>query len=305
MTPGTRPADPLLELVLTDLAAETAALDALVRDLGELDWRTPTPAPGWDVASQIAHLAWTDEVAVAAATDKASWDALVLEALADPAAYVDAQALAGGRATGAELLARWRASGPALYAALRAFPVGRKLPWFGPPMSPTSMATARFMETWAHGLDVAEALGTQPQPGDRVRHVAHLGVRTRDFAFAQHSLQAPNEEFRVELRSPSGELWVWGPAKAHQFVRGSAYDFALRVTQRRHRDDLDLVAVGPDASRWLDLAQAFAGPPGPGRAPSVEDLAKAARRPGRAVSPVLEERAAESLETGAGGVLDG
>ena len=25
---------------------------------------------GWDVATSIAHLAWTDEVAVAAATDK-------------------------------------------------------------------------------------------------------------------------------------------------------------------------------------------------------------------------------------------
>jgi hypothetical protein len=40
------------------------------------------------------------------------------------------------------------------------------------------------------------------------------------------------------------------------------------VTQRRHRDDLDLVAVGPDADRWLDVAQAFAGPPGEGREPS-------------------------------------
>ena len=132
-------------------------------------------------------------------------------------------------------------------------------------MSPASMATARFMETWAHSLDVAEALGVEPEPSDRIRHVAHIGVRTRNFAFAVHSLEAPTEEFRVELRSPSGEVWEWGPADAAQSVHGPAYDFCLRVTQRRHRDDLDLTAVGPDADRWLDIAQAFAGPPGEGR----------------------------------------
>ena len=49
--------------------------------------------------------------------------------------------------------------------------------------------------------------------------------------------------------APSGELWEWGPVDAEQSVRGSAYDFCLLVTQRRHRDDLDLVATGPDADQ--------------------------------------------------------
>ncbi len=257
----------VLEQVLADLTAEGDALEALVAPLDETGWRTTTPAAGWDVATQIAHLAWTDEVAVKAATDKAAWDALVLEAIADPEGYVDARALEAAQAAPADLLARWRAARPALAEVLRNYPEGAKIPWFGPPMSPASMATARFMETWAHALDVAEALGRVPEPTDRVRHVAHLGVRTRNFAFGVHGLEPPAEEFRVELRAPSGELWTWGPEHATQRVTGSAYDFCLRVTQRRHRADLDLVAVGVDAGRWLDLAQAFAGPPGAGRAP--------------------------------------
>ena len=258
----------VLDQVLGDLAAETDALGAIVSPLDESGWRTPTPAPGWDVATQIAHLAWTDEVATAAATDKEKWDAIVVAAMADPTSYIDDMALEGGRAPRADLLARWRTARSALQDALRSCPAGHKMPWFGPPMSPTSMATARFMETWAHGLDVADALGVELEPTDRIRHVAHIGVRTRNFSFAANSLQPPAEEFRIELRSPSGELWEWGPADAAQTVRGSAHDFCLRVTQRRHRDDLDLVAVGPDANHWLDIAQAFAGPPGPGRAPS-------------------------------------
>ena len=61
----------VLTQVLADLAAEGDRLDALVAGLDEAGWRTPTPAAGWDVATQVAHLAWTDEASVAAATDKA------------------------------------------------------------------------------------------------------------------------------------------------------------------------------------------------------------------------------------------
>ena len=129
------------------------------------------------------------------------------------------------------------------------------------------MATARFMETWAHGRDVAEALGVVPPRDDRVRHVVHIGIRTRGFSFAGRGLQAPSAPIHVALTLPSGALHEDGPADADQSVRGSAYDFALLVTQRVHRDDADLVAVGPDADRWLDVAQAFAGPSGGGRAP--------------------------------------
>ena len=257
----------LLETVLTDLDTESGRLDALVADLPEDGWRTPTPAAGWDVATQIAHLAWTDEAAHAAATDPAAWDALVLSAIEDPSGYVDSSALAGGAVPPSELLARWRAGRASLATALRAAPDGERLPWFGPPMSPTSMATARFMETWAHSLDVHHALAAEPEVTDRVRHVAHLGVRTRNFAFATNGLDAPADEFRVELTAPSGDVWSWGPEDATQSVRGSAYDFCLLVTQRIHRDDTDLVAQGRDATAWLAIAQCFAGFSGDGRSP--------------------------------------
>ena len=266
MTEDPKRREQLLQVV-ADLGAEGDALDDLVATLDDQGWRTPTPAAGWDIAHQVAHLAWTDEVAVKAATDKEAWDAVVLQAIEDPEGFVDTEATRLGASEPAELLARWRRARAALAETLLAVPEGTKLPWFGPPMSPTSMATARYMETWAHGLDVAEALGVTSTPTDRIRHLVHLGVRTRNFAFSVHRFEAPAEEFRVELTSPGGETWAYGPEGAPQSVRGSAYDFCLLVTQRRHRDDLDLVATGPDADRWLDIAQAFAGPPGAGREP--------------------------------------
>ena len=263
----------VLEAVLADLAAEGDLIESWVAPLSDAEWRQPTPAEGWDIATTIAHLAWTDEVAVTAAGSatpegKEAWDAVVLDAIADPSGFVDAMAFEGGRATSDDLLRRWRLARPALGDALRAFPEGQKLPWFGPPMSPASMATARLMETWAHGIDVADALGIKVEPTDRIKNVAHLGVRTRNFAFANNGLEAPAEEFRVELTAPSGALWIWGPEDAAQSVRGSAIDFCLLVTQRRHRADLDLVAAGADATKWLEIAQAFAGPSGEGRPPA-------------------------------------
>ena len=205
----------VLDQVLADLAAESAVLEAMVAGLDDSGWRTPTPAAGWDVATQVAHVAWTDEVATAAATDKEAWDAFVLAAIADPTGYIDAQALAAGAVEPAALLERWQQARAALEQALRGYPAGQKMPWFGPPMSPTSMATARFMETWAHGLDVADALGIEPERTDRVRHVAHLGVRTRDFAFATHGLEPPGEEFRIELVAPVGRALGLGAGRRH------------------------------------------------------------------------------------------
>ena len=261
----------LLTGLLDDLTAESDQLRVTVERLGPDGWTWPTPAPGWTVATQVAHLLWTDEVAVLAAHShqtpeaKQAWDGVVLAAINDPMGYVDAGAFEIAALPRDEVLSRWTAGRAGLRDALTALPDGQRMPWFGPPMSAASMATARFMETWAHALDVYDAAGPRPEPTDRIRHVAHLGVRTRNYSYSVHGEGPPAEEFRVELTAPSGELWTWGPPDAEQSVRGPAYDFCLLVTQRVNRADTDLVAVGGDAEHWLRIAQAFAGPPGPGR----------------------------------------
>jgi uncharacterized protein (TIGR03084 family) len=267
----------LLTGLLDDLTAEGDQLRDTVDRLGERGWRRPTPADGWTVATSVAHLLWTDEVAVLSAhshrsgEDKAAWDDVVLRAIDDPHGFVDAAAHELATLPRAEVLGRWAAGRAALRQALTELPEGLKMPWFGPPMSPPSMVTARFMETWAHALDVYDAAAQddgqeRPEPTDRIRHVAHLGVRTRNYAYSVQEEEPPAEEFRVQLTAPSGETWAWGPEGAAQSVTGSAYDFCLLVTQRVHRDDTDLVAVGADAEHWLRIAQAFAGPAGKGRA---------------------------------------
>ncbi len=253
------------EPMVADLKAESDDLDGLVADLPAARWSEPTPAPGWTVAHQVAHLLWTDRVALTAVTDEAGFAATLEEAAKDPIGFVDAGAEELAAMPPHRLLADWRTTRARLHAELLTVVDGRKLPWFGPPMSAASMATARLMETWAHGLDVADALGVVRPPTARIRSIAHIGVRTRDFAFAIHGLTPPVDPFRVELQAPDGPTWSWGPEDAAQRVTGSAQDFCLLVTQRRPRSALDVVADGAEAQKWLTIAQAFAGPPGPGR----------------------------------------
>ncbi|MEU4196778.1 TIGR03084 family metal-binding protein [Kribbella sp. NPDC026611] len=254
----------LLDEVLADLWAESAELDRLVGGLAADEWRRLTPAEGWTIAHQVAHLAWTDEAAQLAVTDPDAFKESLEYAAAHAATYVDDGAAETAALPADQLLAYWRETRAELAEALKKVPAGEKVLWYGPPMSPVSMATARLMETWAHGQDVFDALGVERQPSNRLRHIAHLAVRTRGFAYALNNRTPPTDEVRVELTGPDGDVWVWGPEDATQRVTAPAVDFCLLATQRRHRDDLAIQA-SPEAEEWLGIIQAFAGLPGKGR----------------------------------------
>jgi uncharacterized protein (TIGR03084 family) len=251
--------------IVNDLRAESDELDALVAELPAAGWATSTPAVGWTIAHQVGHLLWTDRVALTSITDEPAFADLLTAAAADPVGLVDKAADEEASRPPTELLTDWRRTRARLHSELVGVDSGRKLLWFGPPMSAASMATARLMETWAHGLDVADAFGVTRAATARLRSIAHLGVRTRDYAFSVNGRPVPAEAFRVDLRAPDGSTWSWGPDDASQRVTGSAEHFCYLVTQRRPQGSLDLVAEGPDAQHWLTIAQAFAGPPGSGR----------------------------------------
>jgi len=251
------------EALLDDLAAEEAALDEVVATLGESDWSTPTPAESWDVRDQIAHLAATEEWALRSLTDADGFRKALARFADDPedrATQVQS-GLLGCRPPDSGVVAWWRARRHATGAALRAREPSDRVPWFGPDMSAASFATARLMETWAHGQDVVDALGLERAPTPRLRHVAEIGVRTRGFAYASRGIPMPEVPVRVELTGPDGASWTWGPADSPDRVSGDALDWCLVVTQRRNPGDTDLAVVGDAAHEWIGIAQAFAGEP--------------------------------------------
>ena len=243
-----------------DLAAEQASLDHLVASLTAGQWRRPTPSPGWTVADQIGHLSYFDRagaLAIAHPDRFAEEFTLLVGALEDPG--VDEFTLGAFRRLECDLqLELWRHHRAQLLAAAEGLAEDVRIPWYGPPMSGRSFLAARLMETWAHGLDVADALGLARPATDRLRHVAQLGVITRRWSYTVRGEEPPPGTVRVELTGPSGDRWVWGDEGADDVVRGPAEDFCQVVTQRRHLDDTGL-ETGDLGRHWLVRAQAFAG----------------------------------------------
>ncbi|MEV8632072.1 TIGR03084 family metal-binding protein [Streptosporangium sp. NPDC051023] len=256
-----------LQDVISDVTAEAEELDRLVAGLGADRWALPTPAPGWTIKHQIAHLVFVFRLAGLAASDPETFNARVAEAGKDFNGAVNA-ALAEHLGDPPEtLFAHWQASREASLTALAAVPEEQTVPWLVRPLPPVVLACAGYMELFGHGQDIADTLGVWREPTDRIRHLVGFAVLTKEFGYLARGLTPPREEFRFELTSPSGELWVFGPQDAEQRVTGPAHDFCLLVVRRRHRDDLALTASGAEADRWLDIAQAYRGPAGEGRSP--------------------------------------
>ena len=234
---------------------------------GAPGWSTMTECVPWTVKDQLAHLAWNDNATVMALTDPERFLRAKPSTPEGIQAMVDAVITDSHDRSGPDV-AQWFCTERArLLEAVVGRDPRERMPWYGPEMSIASKLTARFMETWAHGYDITNALGVVRQPTDRVRHVVFLGLQALPNAYAAQGLEVPSAPVRVEVVGPSGALWSFGRAEAVNVIRGQAFDLAQVVTQRVHPADTKLRAEGPVAVQWLSIAQAFAGPPGHGRTP--------------------------------------
>ncbi|PVZ09976.1 TIGR03084 family metal-binding protein [Actinomycetospora cinnamomea] len=269
-------AGPSVDELLADLDDERAAVMALLRDRPPADWSRPTRAEPWTVRDQVAHLAWFDGAFARAISTPEAFEA-ERDAITDVEGFVDA-ANAQVPASGPAALAAWQEAAVAFDRAARACDPTARLPWFGPAMSLRSAITSRIMETWAHGADVADALGTRLPPSDRLRHVADLAVRARAQGYRVRGMDVPDTPVRVELTGPSGAVWGWmsgarvsdpgrhdDPDRSRgDAITGDVEEFCLVLVRRRHVDDTGLVVTGDAAREWMLLGQAFAGTPGKG-----------------------------------------
>lgn len=259
-----------LATLLADLRAETEVTLAMVDALPGPDWERATPASGWAIRDQVSHLAYFDDAATLAASAPDRFTAQARELMATGDGFPDEVAARYRDLPSTELLAWWRRARERLISTFSGVDPRTRVPWYGPDMSAASSITARLMETWAHGQDIADTLGVQREATRRLRNIAHLGVSTFGFAHTLRGLQVPKVGVRVALDAPDAQRWVWGPEDAIDRVEGPALDFCLVVTQRRHVADTGLQVTGSVAERWMSIAQAFAGAPGSGRPPTAE-----------------------------------
>lgn len=248
-----------LNAMIADLESEHESLDQIVADLDGQSWLLPTDSPGWTIADQVSHLQFFDERAALAMTspDEFSVDRQRIFSAAPQDLSVELSRSVSAQ----DLLSAWRESQRELIKAAHTVDPTIRVPWYGPSMAVKSFLTARLMECWAHGEDIAQALGVRREPTERLKHVAHIGIGARAFSLMINQLPEDARPIRVELEAPSGGVWTWGDETSGQRVSGDALDFCLVVTQRRALSQSHLKVEGESAATWMSVAQAFAGAP--------------------------------------------
>jgi uncharacterized protein (TIGR03084 family) len=134
-------------------------------------------------------------------------------------------------------------------------------------MSAKAFATMRLMETWAHGLDIKDAMEgritldeeEEDPTADtiRLRHVAWLAHRMLPYAFAETGEVFPQSGIRVELMGPKYSRWVFGPEDADNVIKGVGGEWARVAVQRLDLEDTTLKAEGSAAETALRVVRTY------------------------------------------------
>ncbi|MBM4333835.1 MAG: TIGR03084 family protein [Deltaproteobacteria bacterium] len=253
-----------MQEIIADLKAEQEALDRFLSALTEAQWDLPSPAEGWTLKDSVAHIAHIDEVAVSLLQGDLS---PLEEAARVKFGFTEIGPKKGRSMKASEVLPWWREVRSVMMAELSKCDPKQRVPWFAMPMGARAFATARLMETWAHGLDCFDAVGAEAEDADRLRHVALLAYMARPYAYQVNGLELPGTPLRIELALPSGKPWAQGPEDAPDRISGRAGEFCRVAVRRRHWRDMSLKIEGNEARRFMEIIQTYAGPPGSGRKP--------------------------------------
>lgn len=256
--------DDLMPRQAEDFRAESDALAAILDPLTDAEFATPTLFKRWTIDDVIGHLHMFNvaaDLTLESADGFAQFYAEIAEGRGTGRSMLDVQSdwLKGAR--GRKLFDLWRAQYERTAQNYASADPRTRLKWAGPDMSARSCITARQMETWAHGQEVFDVLGIDRIDTDRIRNIAHLGVSTFGWTFANRREPVPTPVPYVHLHAPSGAVWEWNEIQRDNRVEGTATEFCQVVTQVRNVGDTQLRSAGAIAQRWMAVAQCFAGPP--------------------------------------------
>lgn len=250
--------------VVSALAEQQAELTGILTAIDDADWQRPSRCEGWTVADVVLHLAQTNEMAIASVDDRIpQYLEDVGRSLGDapPSNVDDGAALMVAKERDrslADLKARWRSTVNEFLGRLEATDFHRRVTWVAGELSIRTLVTTRLAETWIHTGDVADGLGVELQPTERLQHIARLAWRTLPYAFSRSGRELSGP-VAFELRGPTGRDWIFTPEKpALTTIRGDGADLCLVAARRVDPHGASLTGEGPDATAVLELVRTYA-----------------------------------------------
>ncbi|USG60737.1 TIGR03084 family metal-binding protein [Sneathiella marina] len=246
-----------------DFKDESEALYNLIKPLSEAEYDKVTLFRDWTINDVLQHLHYFNYVADLTLSDE---DAFVqtyteLKGLQEKSgSLVEAtdEMLKGLK--GIALRDAWHDYYHSMADRFYAADPKQRLKWVGPSMSARSSISARLMETWSHAQEIYDLLGTERQNEDRIKSIAVMGINTFGWTFKNREEPIPENVPHVRLKAPSGAIWEWNDNNSADLIEGDAAEFCQVVTQTRNIADTSLKVTGEIATRWMAVAQCFAGP---------------------------------------------
>lgn len=242
--------------ILSDLVAEQQQLDQFLQRIQVRDWSTPTTADGWDIRDTVSHLAHIEEY---------SYNALAEDGgmLADLDGYetfddfTESGVEKGREKRPQDVIEWWRLSRAKVVDALSRAEARDRVPWFYASMSARSFATLRMADTWAHGLDIHDAVGEEAEDTERLRHIIVIIQKTLPWAFEQADCEY-DAPVRIEGIGPMYAKYAAGPEDTDQLIRGPAGEICRIALQRLHPDDAENLTVqGGTAATALQVMRTY------------------------------------------------
>lgn len=239
--------------ILSDLVAEQQFLDQFLQRIALKDWDKKTRSVGWTVRDTISHLADSEELAAA-----------IIAGGADLSRYQSTPNLDNLRQEAVErgrkmrpqdVIEWWRGGRAKVVEPLSHMDPHTRVEWIVGSLSARTLATTRLMETWAHGLDIYEALGAEVEDTPRIRHICWLGWKSLPYSF-----KLAGKDFapvRIEIIGPGYAKWVYGPDDAENLIKGSASDWARLVVRRTTVAETRLKVSGEAAEVAVEVVRAY------------------------------------------------
>lgn len=257
--------------ILSDLVAEQQHLDQFLQTLKDRQWSTKTQSNNWTIQDAVSHLAFTDSFAAEVLVEgRQRFDA---EKISDVETWTEVSVTQGRGRRHQEIIEWWRHGRASLVDALSRMLATDSVPWVHGDMDARSFATLRLADTWAHGLDIKQAVLGRMEPLEeppeedeeedpladtaRLRHISSLGQQALPYAFDTAGLDYPASGIRVEVMGPLYAAWRFGPEDTDEVIKGMAGDWCRLVVRRVSSDQTGLKAVGEAAEQALEVARTY------------------------------------------------
>lgn len=262
-----------------DFLVESDDIYALVKDLPDDKMESETGFKEWTINAIIRHLHIWNMAAYWSLTEPEKFHAFFKEAMKGMQPGTSMRFFEKDYLDGLEgyaLLTVWSDFYQKMAPEFGAADPSARVEWAGPSMSVRSSITARLMENWSHAQAIYDALGAKRNNKDHIRNVVMIGLNTYGWTFKVNGEEAPQPVPFLKLTAPSGDIWELGETNEEERIEGLAEEFCQVVTQCRNIADTKLKVTGPNATKWMSIAQCFAGPPETPPAPGTRSIANAA-----------------------------